>query len=174
MLFTDNERRVYGPYDNGQAVVFGDPFKINRTLIHLLQGEPNQVIADYNSKENSPLKFEATNKLVAAGIGAFGLTPLDEKTGKGSTETDVIKVVIDFMNWCSKKNEKPAPTPTLSPASDGPRSPFGGPMFMPPTASVDENFRTVLTSKEAIQPTPQPEAPTAPTPLMPRVGLPSG
>ncbi len=158
MLFTDNERRVYGPYDNGSRVVFGDPFKINRTLIHMLKGEPNTVIADYNLKEACPAKFEATNLLMAAGIAAFELTPFDAATGNGMTESFVIKLIEDFMKWCSKKNEKPAPTPTSSPASDGPRSPFGGPQM--PTKEM--------------QPTPPLEARTVPTPSMPRVGLPCG
>lgn len=164
MLFTDNERRVYGPYFNGAQAVFGDPFKINRTLIHLLNGEPNQVIADYNSKEPCPAKFEATDKLLKAGVEAFGLIPFDAATGQGSLESDVIKVVTDFMKWCSKKNETPAPMPTSLPPSDGlpSQNPFGGPLN-------GNNFKT-----GPGYPTTPSEVHTDPMPSMPRVGLPSG
>lgn len=119
MLFTDDERRVYGPYHDGEKARFGDPFKINRTLIHLLDGEPNKVIAEYNSKEQSPLKFEATGKLAKAAVQAFELIPFDIIKGKGSKETDALTILFDFMKWCSKKKESQEPTQTSSPPSDG-------------------------------------------------------
>ncbi len=120
MLYTDQEKRIYGPYDDGSGqVVFGDPHKINRTLTYLLDGNPNKVVADYNS-DDVAAKFEAANRLVEAAIQAFDLKPFDKTNGSGLDEEAVLKIIIQFSKWMKELKKKDEPTPTGSSASDGP------------------------------------------------------
>lgn len=120
-MFTEKERRVYGPYWNGQANIYGDPLRIHRMLVHELGGDPNAVLADYKS-EMEPAQFEAANRLAKAAVIVFGLMPFDTKTGLGCLEDDCMTVLIDYMKWCGKKKETSESMPTGSPATATPQS----------------------------------------------------
>ncbi len=119
MLYTDQEKRIYGPYDDGSGqVVFGDPHKINRTLIRLLDGDPNRWVRDHNS-DDMVLQFEATNRLIAASIEAFQLTAFDKTNGGGLDEEAILKILKHFSKWMGELKKKDEPMPTGSSASDG-------------------------------------------------------
>lgn len=119
-MFTEQERRVYGPYMDGSggAAVWGDPLKISRLLTQALSGNPNEVIKEMKS-EDSVISFAAMSRVVPAAVLAFELVPFDKKTGKGMLDDEVMKVFEGFCQWMSKKKGKEEPTPTGSSASDG-------------------------------------------------------
>ncbi len=169
MLYTDQEKRIYGPYDDGSGnVVFGDPHKINRTLVFLLDGDPNRVVDAYNNGDVAQ-QFEARNRLVAAAVEALDLKPFNKIDGSGLDEESVMKILKHFSKWMGELKKKDEPTPTGSSASDGlpitpapppnPGNPAKNPM--PETKFMDERQKDHEALRKRMAP-------------LTRTGLPSG
>jgi hypothetical protein len=111
MNFTEQDRLIYGPYSNGAASVHGDPLKIYRRLVHGLEGDPNTVLANIRSPEEA-VRFEATEKMIAATVFAFDLAQFDVESGQGATESQVLALVKDFLGWIEQKKKTPENSPT--------------------------------------------------------------
>lgn len=160
-MFTDSERRVYGPYMDGSggAAVWGDPLKISRMLTAGLGGSPNEVVNSLKSNDEA-VRSEAISRVIPAAIHAFELVPFDKKTGAGMLEDDVMKVFEGFCQWMSKKKGKEEPGPTGSNVLDGRLS----------NAAVAETERKIMdridASRQASAPIPlQKNGPQFPKPM---------
>lgn len=119
-MFTESERRVYGPYldGSGGAAVFGDPLKISRLLTQLLDGNPNEAVTQLKS-DDPAMRAAAIERAVIASVQAFELAPFNKKTGAGLMEDEIMKVFEDFCRWMGKKKENGGPTQIGSNVSDG-------------------------------------------------------
>jgi hypothetical protein len=123
-----NRTDVFGPYWNGRAEVWGDPFALHEDLVHALDGDPNRVLAEaeadrlpprehFATEEEyqevvarvalaEPMAYRAKKLLVAAVRQVFGMAPFDPQTGEGATAKQCRKVLEDFVRYeqdCKKK-----------------------------------------------------------------------
>jgi hypothetical protein len=98
----DSIKEVFGPYSNGEGMVYGDPLRIHRRLTAGLRGDPNTVIKDSNS-EDPAVSYPATERLVQAVIQAFEMKPFDPATGKGATTDLALSTLATFTEWLRKK-----------------------------------------------------------------------
>lgn len=110
MLFADNEKLIFG-YDLGTEKRYADPLEIRRKLIRSTGGEFNEVMKDAwrpapdeESRQamEDPTKLEAQEKIVASARDAFDLPPVDPKTGGGVPESEVNRVLFEFLRWVEK------------------------------------------------------------------------
>jgi hypothetical protein len=113
-MFTEQQRRIFGPYHDGEKEVYADPLKVYRRLHYQLEGVPNKTIKDTRS-EDLHVRTEARDKLVAAAVYAFDLVPFDAATGKGVLTEDVEKVLADYLEWLEKNGSREAKQRTSSP-----------------------------------------------------------
>lgn len=121
-MYTDKERQIFGPYDLGDGrQVYGDPFRLNRQLVHLLDGSPGTVLRALKSAEE-PVRFEATEKIVDAARQVFGLVPFNPADGSGALDTDALALARRFIEWVDAVKKNSATTPTSPPPTDSPAS----------------------------------------------------
>lgn len=113
-MFTEDERRIYGPYFNGAKEVLADPLALNRKIKALMGGNPAKLVEDYNSGI-AEVAFEAGERFFAAVREAFGLVAFDPETGDGMTESDCLKCWNDFQSWLKKKDVTDRNSPTSVP-----------------------------------------------------------
>ncbi len=121
MNFSEQERLVYGAFNNGLGQVYADPLRVWRFLVHFLDGDPNQVLRDMRSTDE-PVKFEAVNKMLDAAIQSFPLQPFDPASGAGLCEQDILATVRHFFGWLDEKKKQSA-TPPMSSAATAAESP---------------------------------------------------
>lgn len=124
--------RVFGPYFDGKAEVYADPFEAYRLVWQYLDGEPNEWI-DKRSSPDPETSSRATEKIVQATRYAFGVEPFDPVTGGGLLEDDLIDLLDRFILYCVKKKQTPSSLATSS-GPTGPTSSASGPTLRPPSA----------------------------------------
>lgn len=114
--FSETDKTIYGPYFNGVQQVYGDPIRLHRRLIHGLSGEQAQVLSDIRNKEApEQVRFEATERFLAASVFAFELAAFDPATGQGMQENAVLALAKDFLGWIKKKEPSTPTAPTCAP-----------------------------------------------------------
>lgn len=109
------DRNVF-KFSDGNAEVYGDPFRIDRILSAI---PPEQFEA--MDHPDPAISHPAIEKVIAVGRIAFDLAPFDRKTGTGATEKVVRDALEAFAAYTEKKNVTPATPPTSPPPSDGKR-----------------------------------------------------
>jgi hypothetical protein len=117
--FTEQERKVFGPYWNGVAKIYGDPLTIDRRMRRALEGDPNEFLAiakDPNQPESE--RFAATERVLRAAEFAFSLQPFDPASGQGSTEEQVREVLQQFSDWVDQKKTQQQNSQTCSPVTE--------------------------------------------------------
>jgi len=132
-MYSEQDRRIFGPYFNGLQSVYGDPLQINRRLVHALDGDPAPVHERANSQEEAE-RFEAREKLVVAARYAFGMVEFNPTTGQGAVELDVWTALNSFLEWREKKDSTAVTLPTSQPLSDSSASEGQAPSLMTPTS----------------------------------------
>lgn len=131
-----SEQRIFGPYNDGMADVFADPFKVFLALVRLLDGDPEAV--NKQAREPFPLDSfdgegkaippsaqdvaawrlstsEAQQQLADAAREAFEMQPFDKLTGCGATDEMCQKVLDDFLAYMDGLKKNIASTPTSPP-----------------------------------------------------------
>jgi len=115
-MYSEDERRIFGPYANGTGnMVFCDPLAAKRKLNIVAGGDLNGLIAMYNG-EDQAARGMAIEQLAQAAVVAFSLMPFDPLTGQGVTEGESMSVLRHFLDWLEKKN----PSIEISPTSPAP------------------------------------------------------
>lgn len=134
-MFSEQERRIYGPYPTGRAVsredgfaepqlLFADPIAAYRELNAALGGQPQKVIEESNHGDPEA-KCRANQLLQEAACRVFHLEPFNMETGRGMLQEECKGRITDFLLWL-KKNEPASPTPPTTPANSAsaPSRPF--------------------------------------------------
>lgn len=107
---TKHDQRIFGPYlINGQPR-WADPIEVQHHLSALLEGDPNQALADYHAAD-AGVAYRTRVRVLAAVCQAFGLPPFDPATGQGATWTECRAVLDAFLAFCQDLKKKPAPSP---------------------------------------------------------------
>lgn len=109
MLFADNEKLVFC-YEIGGEKRYADPLEIRRRLIRATSGEINDILKDAGRRvdpdSGNPIENVATlaaqEKRTEAGREAFDLPPLNPKTGDGVPESEVVRILGEFLRWLEK------------------------------------------------------------------------
>jgi hypothetical protein len=122
-MYSESERAVFGPYFNGERLVYADPLAVYRALTHELDGEPNKHLENLKAAEE-PVQFAAKERVLVAARKALGMVPFDDATGKGSLEQDVMAALTAYTEWMEKKSSntgsglisQPPTVPVSSPA----------------------------------------------------------
>lgn len=119
-MYTDEERKIYGPYPSGRKgeLLYGDPLKIYRRLVHYLDGDPNTVLENTHDDKPEPVRFEATERVVDAVIRSFDLKPFDPATGEGATEDDCFTILDVYQEWLEGEEKAAEKTPMSQPPTD--------------------------------------------------------
>src|SRR5262249_51754015 len=117
MSYTESDKRVFGPFNDGREQVYADPVASYRRLNFALGGSLKEHIRNSRS-EDPTTRFAAVEKLVEATRYAFDLVPFDRLTAKGPVEAEIRILLKQFLDWVSKKNETPVTSPTCSPPTD--------------------------------------------------------
>lgn len=122
-FFTDDEKRIFrywaGPTTGPVAA---DPYELLRDMTIAMQGSINGVLAEWRC-EDEVASAIAEKRLVEAARNAFGMDPFDrtDPHGKGgATSSEVLKTLLDFLQFLGQKKSGPSATPTQptgSPAS---------------------------------------------------------
>ena len=120
-----NERqRIFGPYHDGTAEVFADPFHVFLALVCLLDGDPESVNREAKAvplAEGMPAEdhagwrlsvAEAQQKLAHAAREAFAMTPFDKVTGCGATDEQCQMVLDQFLEYMDQLKKNAASTLT--------------------------------------------------------------
>jgi|SRR5215831_11581769 len=124
-MFTTQERRIFGPYcDYDGQQFFADPVAAYRAL----NGETNGNLAAYIDQYNGG-NDRAAAILANAAVVAFGLTPFDRKTGKGTFQDEALELLTAFMAWREEKKTPVAKSPTSAPSTGPPGSPLPMPEY---------------------------------------------
>lgn len=118
-MWTDQERRIFGPYFDGKASVHADPMAVDRRLKKALGGDVNAVLQRYRS-DCEMEALDATDLIVLAAYVAFDLQPFDKATGAGVVETEAVDILFRFFDWTEKKNASGETPPTLPASSPSP------------------------------------------------------
>lgn len=129
-MFTESDRRIFGPYDDGSGTVrYADPLVVQRRLSLSLQGNPGQFYRDARIEpryegvgdDRRPVPPDAGEvlraemaaiKIVEAARIAFEFLPWDQLTGNGATESECLQVLGDFLTWKVKKKPTAENSPT--------------------------------------------------------------
>lgn len=133
-FYTDDEKRIFrywaGPTTGPIAA---DPYELLRDMTIALQGSINGVLGEWRC-EDEVASAIAEKRLVAAARTAFGMDPFDRtdpQGGGGATSTEVLKTLLEFLQFLGqKKSGVPA---TVTPATGSPASSPG--LVVSPTDS---------------------------------------
>ena len=122
--YTSEQKNIFGPYDNGESMSFGDPYAIWRSLNFHTGGELIRIVEQHRATDgqgNLDLvnSYDATNKLITACVHAFHLKTVDHTTGKGIDEKRILELFDAFIEWLKKK-ETSTPRPPTPPRSMDP------------------------------------------------------
>ncbi len=97
-MYTETQRRIFGPYWNGVAQVYADPIRVHRLLTHELDGDPNKYLTGAQA-EDEPTRFQARNRLLAAATRALDMIPFSPETGQGALESDVMVALSNYLEF---------------------------------------------------------------------------
>src|SRR5258708_2968626 len=118
-MFSEAQRRIFGPYFNGVTAIYADPLKAHRRLSYELGGDPEAVGIRANSEDQTE-KFKARAMLLAATVKALDMVPFDPQTGQGASEVDVWAAYNSFVDFLEKKDGTEPRLPTSVPSSESP------------------------------------------------------
>lgn len=142
MMFTEAERKIFGPYFNGAELVYADPLRVHRRLLYMLDGETNKWLEKAKS-ENLEERFQAKEKLLPAVVYALDMLPFDPKTGLGSLEQDVIAALRSYLEFMEGKGPRvpsmPISVPPMGPGLSAP-APTMQPMWPSGVTSTGPNY----------------------------------
>jgi hypothetical protein len=116
-MYTEQERRIFGPYFNGTEVVYADPIRLKRRLDHALEGETPKWIERYNDPAH-PQHYDAQERVLAAAVWAMELRPFNPQTGEGVLEAEVEQALYGFLEYLEGKGPRAESTPTSSTPSE--------------------------------------------------------
>ncbi len=114
----ENERIFTFQYNNGVAIVHGDPFAVYRKLAQLLDGDPEGVLnasqpaAGKEEAGASVQRLAAEGRLVDAVREAFGMAPVDPATGAGATEWHCHAALDRYLEYADAQKKTRASSPT--------------------------------------------------------------
>lgn len=119
LLYTPEERGIFGPYDPGDGTpVYADPIRVRRKLSAYLDGRWEIVFGQMVQKDNPLLADEARDRVLAAAVAALELVSFDRSTGQGLTEDRVVAVLNDFLAFEEQKKTTGGTMPTLQPSTE--------------------------------------------------------
>src|SRR5262245_37218509 len=118
-MFTDEQRRVFKYFD-GASWVYGDPLEMKRRFAHELGGDANKVLADMDS-ELEPLRYEATERVLAAVRLVFQMRPFDRAEGSGADEEHCLQALDALLAYPGAQTK----TAAISPITSPPTAPTG-------------------------------------------------
>jgi len=101
MRYSEEERKIFGPYYNGAEDVYADQIRAYRQFMVALDGDPNSVIKQ-TKDENKILSAQAKMKLADATRAALSMIPFDTMSGYGATDSDFLKVAAEYLEWMEK------------------------------------------------------------------------
>lgn len=113
-MFTPEERRIYGPYYDGQGnQVFADPVAVYRRLVAETAGNLDALLSQYNQGDLgvAGVSFRLANATVAA----FELQPFDKATGKGTLQDEALALLGNFLDWRDQKKTPVGNSPISAP-----------------------------------------------------------
>jgi hypothetical protein len=117
-MFSDADRAIFGPFFNGQGMVYADPLRVYRELSLELDGDPQLWIA--RSRDDDPrTRLVAEGRLVQASRSAFGLAPFEPDSGQGAQDQDALTALRSYLVWLDQKKSSGLTSPT-SPVPTGP------------------------------------------------------
>lgn len=140
MVFSDEQRRIFGPYFNGAQNLYADPLRVYRRLCYRLEGDPNKFIRERNSPD-AQASLPARDRLLEATAFAFDMVPFDPATGKGALTQDVEKVLRDYLEYMEKKGRRESKPPTSPLNTAQARSSVPAPL---PTPNSSRSISTSL------------------------------
>lgn len=149
-MFSESERKIFGPYFNGESSVYADPIRVHRRLCYKLDGDPNrhfQKLRTLTDPEGKPLppdqqtpeaeRFQAKERVLEAAAYALDMVPFDPQSARGATENDVMAALRAYLEFRSEKKVNGQTSPLFAPSILGsaPFSspPHGTPSLMKPT-----------------------------------------
>lgn len=114
-MFPEKERLIY---QDPATERFFDPLAVKRSLVLAGRGQLNAHFATYGKADADPVaKARAEEAIVAAGRAAFGLPPIDPKTGEGVGDAKVIEAVTAFTRWLRGKDKAAQNGPNSAPCT---------------------------------------------------------
>ena len=114
MEFTEQQRRVYGPYPSADGTpTYADPLLTHRHLRALLEGDIGRVVEELNG-DNAQLRHQATLQAAWATCEVFGLPQFDPATGQGTKSTCALALFTDFLLWVTAHKKSGGTTPDSS------------------------------------------------------------
>lgn len=118
-MFSEKDRLIYVcPATGGHF----DPLAVKRRLLIAGKGVLNTHFLAWGDKTVDPAKKAvAEEAIVAAGRAAFGLAPIDQKTGAGIGDARVIEAVTAFTRWLRGKDSPVQSGPNSAPCTDCPQ-----------------------------------------------------
>ena len=108
-MYTEEQRRVFGPFWDGSCNVYRDPIRVHRRLVHALGGEPNEWLSKFHTGD-----YDAVEKVIQAAGWALEMIPFDYVTGDGATEAEVEDALRSYLGWLEGKDLPVAISPTSS------------------------------------------------------------
>lgn len=148
-MYTEQERRIFGPYFNGAENVYADPIRAHRRLFAALDGDLNKYLREARpdlrdlpadeSPEQMTLRLRAEERLLGATVAAFDLVPFDARTGVGALESDAWAVLNSYLEWLEKNGSRGPSCATCSLPSDPQSLPAQCPL---PTTSASGSTAT--------------------------------
>ena len=108
-----NPRKIFGPYNDGQRAVYGDPAELHARLMSKLGGDPDKVTQQMQSPD-AELSYQAWRQWLDAVIFAFEVKPFDKATGQGMQRDDIVALGNSFAEYLKKNGQPPGGSPTGS------------------------------------------------------------
>jgi len=110
-MYSDSERRIYGPFFSEQGERYADPLAVHRKLNTLLGPDPNRLLQQMESLDPS-MALAAYEQFLNSVAFAFGVARFDPATGKGLLENELTALWNGFQDWLKKKVTRPENSPT--------------------------------------------------------------
>jgi hypothetical protein len=123
--FRDKDKRIYGPYFDGVSLRLGDPLKIYRSLLLLLDGDINKVLTEAVAKypntdrPDLPTQAAARTQICTAAVTAFELKPFDPGDGTGVTQAEAEGVFDTFLEWLENFERRVVNPPSSPTTTEG-------------------------------------------------------
>lgn len=118
-MFTEKDRQVYTCPVTGRKY---DPLQVKRDLARAARGWEayNRVVAENANKGDQVAQPAAEGQLVGFARAAFGLKPIDPKTGDGVLDAVVLEALTAFTRWLLGKSETAGGTRPAEPCTGCP------------------------------------------------------
>lgn len=97
---------IFGPYWDGAAGVYADPYRVHRRLVAALDGRPNEYLKNYRTDP------EAKDRVLEAARVALDMVPFDKTTGRGATEADTEAALLAYLSFFASRGRRAATSPT--------------------------------------------------------------